>query len=274
MLDPPSIEEPPRRCFLAWVQFDGTNFCGYARQKEERTVADELDKAWLKWRGERISVRSSSRTDSGVHARRMPLWVQTGLKIPPRAVVHGWNSELPFDVAIQSAARVSEDFHIRHDAIGKRYVYRLWNARVRSPMRRKDHWLVTRPLDTDAMIRAAGDFVGTHDFSAFRASHCQALTARRHISKVDVQRDREFVSIVVEGNAFLHNMVRIIVGTLVEIGWGKIAPDSVPRIIASRQRDAAGQTAPALGLTLDDVFYGEHGARAGLQFKQSDGQTC
>lgn len=260
------------RRFLAWVQFDGGDFCGFARQGELRSVAHTLEQGWFQWRGERLVVKSSSRTDSGVHAARMPVALETDSKVPAKAVVHGWNAHLPDDLAIQSAHRVGEEFHVRHDAIGKRYVYRIWNGRTRSPQRRRDHWHITRPLDVPAMQAAAPAYIGSHDFSAFRSVHCQSMTTRRAIRRVDVSRDGELVQITVEGNAFLHNMVRIMVGTLVEIGWGKIEPHSLSGIIEGGQRRRAGQTAPALGLTLADVFYGPHGGREGLNFKKLDGQ--
>ena len=261
------------RRFLAWIQFDGSAFCGYARQGEQRSVCYTLEQAWWDWREERVKFRSSSRTDSGVHARRMPVLIQTEQRVPAKAVVFGLNMHLPADLAVIEAAPVDEAFHVRHDAIGKRYVYRIYNGRARQPLLRHHYWHVTRPLDEQAMATAATAFIGTHDFSAFRAAHCQAKTSRRAIRLVEVQRQGDVMLVTVEGNAFLHNMVRIMVGTLVEIGWGKIAAEDLPGIIASKDRLKAGQTAPAVGLTLDDVFYGVHGAKEGLNFKKLDGQV-
>lgn len=260
------------RRFLTWVQFDGGDFCGYQRQPDRRTVAGAFEQAWLRWRNEVIHAQSSSRTDSGVHARRMPISFKTTQKIPAQAVMHGMNHELAFDIAIQASEQVSPEFHVRHDAVGKRYVYRLWNAKVRSPLRRSNHWNVTRLLDVDLMNEAAPALLGSHDFDAFRSAHCQSATTRRAMRKVEVERDGDLITITVEGNAFLHNMVRVMVGTLVEIGWGKIEPDALSGIIAAGDRTLAGQTAPAVGLTLDDVFFGLHGAKEGLNFKKFDGQ--
>ncbi len=260
------------RRFLAWIQFEGSDFSGFVRQRDIRTVAGELEAAWKRWRDETIHVRSSSRTDSGVHAERMPVFIETKLNVTPKSVVHGWNHELPDDVAVMSAERVGDEFHVRHDATGKRYVYRIWNARTRSPLRRVNQWFVSRPIDVSRMQRAARDFVGSHDYAAFRSANCQSLSTRRSIRSVTVHGDGPEIEVVVEGNAFLMNMVRIMVGTLVEVGWGRKEVDAIPTILASRDRREAGQTAPARGLTLDEVFYGEHGAREGLNFKVLDGQ--
>jgi tRNA pseudouridine38-40 synthase len=269
-----STEAKQSRRFLTWVQFDGTSFCGYQRQPDRRTVAGDFEQAWKRWRGEVIHAQSSSRTDSGVHARRMPISFKTTQRVPSQAVMHGMNHELAFDMAIQSCEQVGHDFHVRHDAIGKRYVYRLWNGRVRSPLRRINHWQVSRTLDIDLMAEAAPALIGSHAFDAFRSVHCQSRTTRRAMRHVSAERDGDLVTITIEGNAFLHNMVRVMVGTLVEIGWGKIAPSDLPAIIASRQRVRAGQTAPAVGLTLDDVFFGPHGAKEGLNFKKLDHQVA
>lgn len=197
----------------------------------------------------------------------MPLLIVTAANIPPRAVRHGLNSELAPDLAIQAAERVDESFHVRHDCIGKRYVYRIWSSPLRAPLRRLDHWHVPRPLHVERMRAAGQAYVGSHDFAAFRSAHCQAKTTRRTISRVAVDVDGPAITVTIEGNAFLQNMVRIMVGTLVEIGWGRIGQDELPAVIASRDRLRAGQTAPACGLTLDDVFYGEFGGGEGLRYK-------
>jgi len=266
------MQTSSERRFLCWIEFQGTDFLGFARQGGKRTVASELDAAWFRWRGERIKVRSSSRTDAGVHARRMPIFIRTREKLPAKAVMHGLNAELPDDVALQHAERVDDDFHVRHDAIGKRYVYRIWNARLRSPLRRFDHWLIHRPIDVDAMVAAAPHFVGSHDFSAFRAAGCQSKSTRRAIREVSVRRDGPLIEVTVRGNAFLRHMVRIMVGTLGEVGGGRIDGADLPAIMASADRVQAGQTAPGCGLTLEDVYYGEFGGKEGLNFKRLDGQ--
>lgn len=260
-------DAPSKQRWLAWVSFDGTAFSGFQRQDGPRTVAGELEAGWQRWIGETIDARSSSRTDAGVHARRMPVLVETARSLPAKAIVLGWNHALPDDLAVQSAEPVGADFHVRHDAIGKRYIYRVWTARARAPRQRLDHWHVPVELDVARMQRAAEAFVGDHDFSAFRAASCTAKTTRRTMRAVRVRGDAPALEIVVEGNAFLQNMVRVMVGTLVAIGRGSLDEGAVARALASGRRDDAGPTAPALGLELDEVLYGPYGARQGLEHK-------
>lgn len=263
-----SSDGPNLRRWLVWVSFDGTAFSGFQRQDGQRTVAGELEAGWLRWVGETIEVRSSSRTDAGVHARRMPVVFTSERALPAKAVRLGWNHALPDDLAVQEAAEVDATFHVRHDAIGKRYIYRLWCERARAPRLRHDHWHVPAELDLAAMRAAAADFLGDHDFAAFRAASCTARSSRRTMRNVTVRGELPRLEIVVEGNAFLQNMVRIMVGTLVAVGRGNLPPESVRQALASGLRTDAGPTAPALGLELDDVLYGPHGARHGLDHKQ------
>lgn len=263
-----SVDSAPLRHVLLWVQFDGTDFCGFQRQAEDRTVAGTLEQAWQQMLGETIVARSSSRTDSGVHARRMPVLVRTRKDVPPRGLMLGLNSFLPADVAVHEAEEVAETFDVRGDAVGKRYVYRIWEGPARSPVWRRQSWHVRGPLDLSAMQAGARLLEGVHDFSTFRGAGCVAATTIRHMRTVSVvQTDPHVMEITVDGNAFLLNMVRIFAGTLVDIGRGRFLPEDVSGMIAAKERTRAGQTAPAHGLTLDDVFYGPHGARHGLDYK-------
>lgn len=267
-------ERRPRRILL-WVAFDGASFHGFQQQRDLRTVAGALEAAWLAFRGERVTVRSSSRTDAGVHGRRMPATFETHDPISVKGIRFGLDHQLGEDIAIVDAEEVPEAFHVRHDAIGKRYVYRVWSGRSRAPTRRRDHWHVPWQLDANAMADAAQHFVGEHDFAGFRTTACTAQSTLRSLSRVAVQTEagglavdgQRAIEIVVEGNAFLHNMVRIIAGTLVEVGKGKLAPEQLPAVIQSRDRAQAGPTAPGHGLTLEAVFYGPYGAKQGLAHK-------
>ena len=255
--------------FLLWLEVDGHALHGYQRQAGVRTVQEEVEIAWKSWQDEAVIARSSSRTDAGVHARRMPVAIRTQRPLPLKAIAPGMNAALADDIAVIEAEQLVEQFHIRHDAIGKRYVYRIWAHRLRSPKRRRDHWHVKyRELDVDAMRQAAAFMVGEHDFAGFRSAHCVSRSTRRTMSKVEVTDDQANVQITVEGNAFLQNMVRIMVGTLVEVGRGRIQPADLPAIIDSGDRVRAGPTAPAHGLTLDDVFFGPPGSRQGLDHKR------
>lgn len=251
---------------LLLVEFDGGGFHGFQRQDGPRTVQGAIEEGWHRWLGETIAACSSSRTDAGVHGRRMPvaLWTASA-ELPDKALVHGLNNVLGPDLAVVQARWPADDFHVRHDAFGKRYVYRLWADRVRSPHRRHNHWHIRRSnLDVAAMAEAARQMVGEHDFVGFRSVHCTASSTVRIMSRVEIRDRGPEINIVVEGNAFLHNMVRVMAGTLVDVGCGSIAASQVGEIIASRQRQRAGQTAPARGLTLEAVFYGPDGGRYGL----------
>ncbi len=260
--------QAPVRAVLLWVQFDGGEFCGFQKQLTDRTVAGTLEDAWHKMLGETVIARSSSRTDAGVHARRMPVLIRTEKTIAPRGLMLGLNSFLPSDLAVQEAQDVPADFDVRNDAVGKRYVYRLWVAESRAPLWRRYAWQVRGPLDTAAMQEAARHLQGVHDFSTFRGAACVAKSTVRHIRRVHVDASQlPLVQIEVDGNAFLLNMVRIFAGTLVDIGRGRLKPEEMPAILASHDRTRAGQTAPSHGLTLDEVFYGPPGARQGLDYK-------
>ena len=261
------LSEPARHVLL-WIQFDGGAFSGFQRQRAERTVAGTLEEAWQRMLGEKVAARSSSRTDAGVHAERMPVLIRTQRDVPTRGLVLGLNSFLPADLAVQAAADMPATFDVRHDAVGKRYVYRLWTAETRSPLWRDRAWHVRGPLDAAAMREAALHLEGVHDFSTFRGAACVARSTVRHIRRVAIHTAAApLLAIEIDGNAFLLNMVRIFAGTLVEVGRGRFAPSDVARMRDAHDRTRAGQTAPAHGLTLDDVFYGPAGARQGLDYK-------
>jgi len=257
------------RPLLLWVQFDGGGFCGFQRQGEGlRTVGGELEAAWQRKFDERVVMRSSSRTDAGVHARRMPVLVRTRLAMPPKGAQLGLNAYLGDDLKVTSAEDLPEGFDVRADAIGKRYIYRVQPGPVRLPLWRRNSWHCKGRLDLVAMRAAAERFVGAHDFAAFRSVQCTAATTLRTLHRVEVALAGEMVELTIEGNAFLHNMVRILAGTLVGAGRHRFRPADVDAMLSAGDRSLAGQTAPAHGLTLDDVFYGPYGAREGLRYKQ------
>lgn len=260
----------PSRQVLLWVEFEGTDFCGFQRQAPPlRTVAGEIEKAWLRMMGEAIVARSSSRTDSGVHARRMPVLVMTAVKVPPRNLKLGLNRHLPPDLAVQAVEDMPPEFHVRHDAVGKRYVYRILRSESLSPMWRRTAWHVRAPLDVEAMMRAAPLLAGVHDYASFRDIACVAKSTVRNLRRIQVEHfDERLLTVTVEGNAFLMHMVRILAGTLVDVGHHRLAPEDMPAILARRDRTRAGQTAPAHGLTLDEVMFGPAGERQGLDYKR------
>ncbi|WP_373044038.1 tRNA pseudouridine(38-40) synthase TruA [Vulgatibacter sp.] len=238
------------------VEYDGTDFVGWQVQPNGRSVQQVIEQALETMLKERTPVVGAGRTDAGVHAAAQVCSLRTERTVPLKAFVMGLNSLLPPDVAVRAAEEMPEGFHARHSAGGKRYVYRISNRPTRSPLLRRTHWEVYRPLDVGAMREAARHFLGEHDFAAFRAADCPAKTTRRVMRRFDVEERDGSIAITVEATAFLKQMVRNLVGTLVEVGMGKRAPDSIRLLLLEGDRTKAGPTAPPQGLTMDEVFYG------------------
>lgn len=213
---------------------------------------------------EPVRVRAAGRTDSGVHARGQLVSATFRTRVPPGKMVLAAGAHLPDDVAIVRADVVDDGFDARRDSIAKRYVYRLHNHAARDPLDGDQRWHVRGALDVAAMRVAASALVGEHDFEAFRAADCQAAHARRYLWRVDVDDQRPLVTIDVRGNAFCKNQVRIIAGTLVDVGRGRLPAAAVAAILAARDRRQAGVTAPAQGLTLEEVYLADDAARAGI----------
>jgi tRNA pseudouridine38-40 synthase len=241
--------------FRVIVEYDGTDFSGWQRQVEERTVQGTLEDALRAMIGESVFVRGAGRTDAGVHADGQVATFEIGVDIPPHGLLRGLNSELPPDVALVDVAEVPSDFDARFSARGKVYRYTVWSHFVRSPLRARRAWHVREPLDVEAIRTAAAALVGDHDFRAFRASDCDRRTTRRMVRGIDVDRQGAVLTIDVEATAFLKNMVRILVGTLIDIGRGRLEPDAVARMLATGDRTIGGMTAPPQGLTLLRVIY-------------------
>jgi tRNA pseudouridine38-40 synthase len=190
-----------------------------------------------------------------VHADGQVASFTLASRIPCHGFLRGLNSILPADVALVDVADAAPDFDARFSARGKVYRYTVWNHMVRSPRHARTAWHVRRTLDMTALRAAAAMLVGEHDFRAFRAADCERRTTRRLIRRVDVDRQGAVLTIDVEATAFLKNMVRIIVGTLVDVGRGKLPPEAVARMLETGDRAAGGMTAPAQGLTLLRVLY-------------------
>jgi tRNA pseudouridine38-40 synthase len=238
------------------VEYDGTDFAGWQRQIGQRTVQATLEDAIRDMTGETPFVRAAGRTDAGVHADGQVASFDLGVdSIPPHGLLRGLNSILPADVAIVDAAEAAPDFDARFSARGKVYRYTVWNHFVRSPRLARTAWHVREVVDTDAVRRAAALLVGEHDFRAFRASDCDRKTTNRIVRRLDVERQGPLLKFDIEATAFLKNMVRIVVGTLVDIGRGRIDEDAPARMLATGDRSAGGMTAPPGGLTLLRVIY-------------------
>jgi tRNA pseudouridine38-40 synthase len=240
------------------IEYDGTGYSGWQRQPNGMAVQQVIEEALGRLLGEKVDLRSSGRTDAGVHARGMAAAFQTAANLPLKAFVDGTNRFLPSDIAVLEAVEVPTGFKPIGDALAKHYRYTILLATVRSPLRRFQAWHLREVLDLEAMRAGAADFVGRHDFAAFRASNCAAKTTIRRIDSVNIisEGDRIFIDVV--GGGFLKNMVRVMVGTLVDIGRRRFEPSRIAWLLQNGDRKNAGATAPACGLCLIKVYYPEN----------------
>lgn len=237
------------------VEYDGTEFSGLQFQPEDRTVAGELERALCAIFAEPIKIGSAGRTDAGVHASGQVISFRSERAFPAERLALALNGNLPCDVSARAAGIARDGFSARFDARERRYTYRIVNRRQRSALERRFAHHVYLPIDIDLARRAARDAVGQHDFMAFCGVLPERGTTVRTVNAIDVERDADRLTIRISGLGFLHRMVRITVGTLIEIATGRRDPGDVGAIIASRDRRRAGYTAPACGLTLAGVRY-------------------
>jgi tRNA pseudouridine38-40 synthase len=238
------------------LEYDGTDFAGWQRQPRQRTVQGTVEEALEKILGASVLLRGAGRTDSGVHARGQVASFETAAAIPCEGLRRGLNGELPCDVAVLAVDEVDPTFDARRSARGKHYAYRVWNAPSRSPLVARISWHLYHPLDIEAMNLAATALLGEHDFSAFRASGCDRKNPVRTLRRAEWVAERPaLLALHLEGTAFLRNMARIIAGTLVEVGLHARPASDLSRILEGRDRNLAGRTAPARGLTLEHVAY-------------------
>jgi len=237
------------------IEYDGTAYVGWQIQTNGTAVQQVLEEALARVLGGAARLTSSGRTDAGVHARGMVAHFRTERELPMSAYREGLNCLLPADIAVRAAAEAPADFHARFDARGKWYRYTLHTAPVRSPLAARRAWHVPRPLDEGRMRQAAALMVGTHDFAAFRTSGCDAVTTVREMRSVELVCEGELLHIDVRGSGFLRNMVRIMVGTLVEIGWGKLTLENLAALLRGDPGLRPGRTAPPQGLCLMEVRY-------------------
>lgn len=237
------------------VSYDGTRYGGWQRQINATTVQEMLEKALKALTGEDITLHGSGRTDSGVHALGQVLNFKTESSIPTERFALALNSKLPEDIRALQAEEMPVDFHSRFSAKSKAYLYQIDRGVIASPFYRRYAWHVSKPLNVEAMNRAKGAFLGEHDFAAFMATGSCVHQTSRKIHRFELSEHHQILKIEVEGNGFLYNMVRIMVGTLVEIGHEKIGAEDLPMIIDSKNRKLAGMTAPAKGLFLKEVHY-------------------
>ena len=240
---------------LLSVEYDGTNYAGWQRQSNGLAVQQVLEKALSEACGEPVSATGSSRTDAGVHALAQQVHFDTASSIPPEKFPFVLNTVLPPDIRVQSGREVPADFHARFLSCGKTYTYRILNRRHGSALLRNVCWHVPVPLDLPAMRNALSALPGTHDFAAFQAAGGAAKTTVRTLDRADLERDGDLLRLTVSGNAFLYNMVRIIAGTMAEIGLRRLDPDAFRCALGTGNRLDLGMTAPPHGLELTEVRY-------------------
>ncbi|MFN7087147.1 MAG: tRNA pseudouridine(38-40) synthase TruA [Burkholderiales bacterium] len=238
------------------IEYDGSSFCGWQTQPAGCAVQDRLEQALARIAGERIATFCAGRTDAGVHALAQVVHFDTAALRPVSAWVRGANALLPPALAVTWAKTVAERFHARYSALDRCYRYVLLNHAVRPAADRGRVGWFHLPLDVDAMRRAAQLLVGEHDFSAFRSAECQAKSPVRELRRLSVERRGDYVIFELRANAFLHHMVRNIVGCLVYVGKGKYPPQWLGEVLAGRDRMRAAPTFSAAGLYLADVVYG------------------
>lgn len=237
------------------IAYDGTNYHGWQIQPGMITVEGVINQALSELMQENITVIGASRTDSGVHAKGNVAVFDTESKIPAEKICYALNRYLPWDIRVQSSIEVPEDFHPRKVKSKKTYEYNILNRNISLPTKRLYSYFVYYDLNADAMKQAAKFLIGRHDFKSFCSVKTQVLDTVRTIYNLDVEKDGYMIRIRITGDGFLYNMVRIIAGTLIEVGRGAIAPEDIVKILNGLDRELAGPTAPAHGLTLLGIEY-------------------
>lgn len=237
-------------------QYKGTNYNGFQTQPNGQTIQDELEIILKKiHKGQFVRIHMSGRTDAGVHALAQPVHFDTSLNIEPQGWVRSFNAQLPKDIRIIDAYYVADDFHVRYDVEAKTYAYRLSIAKILSPFETETVAHYPFGLNVERVRAAMPYFVGTHDFTSFCSKNSSVDNKVRTIHWFTLDQRGDELYFEINGDGFLYNMVRIIIGTLIQIGHGKYESDIVPTIIAAKDRDKAGHRAPACGLYLKEVFY-------------------
>lgn len=239
------------------VAYDGTNYNGWQVQPNGVTIEGQLNKALSELLKEEITVIGASRTDAGVHALCNIAVFDTETRIAPEKIAPALNARLPEDIRIQNSKQVPIDFHPRHCNTRKTYEYRIYMGKYENPIGRQYAHFVYVPLNVEKMQQAAEYLLGEHDFKSFCVAKAQVLTTVRTIYDVIVKKEGNYLIIRVCGSGFLFNMVRIIVGTLLEIGRGNMEPEQMQEILEAKDRQKAGPTAPARGLTLVEFEFVE-----------------
>ena len=239
------------------VAYDGTNYCGWQVQPNGITVQEVLNQALSDLFAKKIACIGASRTDAGVHALGNVAVFDTDARMPADRIAFALNTRLPADIRIQGSSEVPPDFHPRFTATVKTYEYRILNRTFADPTRRLNSYFWYGPLDVDAMRQAASYLVGMHDFKSFATAKPEVTDTVRTIYETSLEKEDDLIRFRITGNGFLYNMVRIITGTLLEVGKGDYPPEKVKEILAAKDRKMAGATARPEGLTLVQIRYPE-----------------
>lgn len=242
---------------LLCVAYDGTDYSGWQLQDNAPTIEGELNKALTDLHSESITVIGASRTDAGVHGLANMAVYDTNARMPGEKVSFALNTRLPQDIRVVWSKEVAADFHPRHMLTEKTYEYNIWNDEFMPPTKNRYYYHVNRKMNLEAMREAAPYLIGEHDFKSFCSVNTQAETTVRNLINVEVVDKCPEVIVRITGNGFLYNMVRIIAGTLIDVGLGRRSPESVKDILAALDRQKAGPTAPARGLILKEFRFVE-----------------
>ncbi len=237
------------------IEYDGKPYYGWQKQVNKTTIQGEIEKAIFKVTGEEVKVNSSGRTDTGVCAYAQVANFKIESDISIEKIPLALNAHLKKSIIIKDACEVDENFHSRYNCIGKKYMYVINNSQYGSAINREREFHVPQKLDIEAMKNAIKYFEGTHDFKAFKSSGTTNKDTVRTIYEANLEYKEEKIYITLRGNGFMYNMVRIISGTILDVGLGKIKAEEIPNIIKQKQRNKAGKTLPSQGLYLMEVYY-------------------
>lgn len=252
----PSPHSAPGRIIRLTLEYDGSGYHGWQRQRNALTIQEVVETCLARLVGREVRLHGSGRTDAGVHALGQVAHFRTDSALPLAAFREGLNRLLPRDIAILEAAEAPEGFHARYGAQAKTYEYRILNRRVRSPLHLRRGWQLWPALNLDRMRRATGFIQGEHDFAGFQTSGSEVKTTIRRVTAVSWEEwPGGWKVLSITANGFLRGMVRALVGSLVEVGWGKRDPEDMLRLLAAKDRRLAGPAAPAAGLYLVEVVY-------------------
>lgn len=238
------------------IAYEGTRYQGWQKQDtSDNTIQGKFETLLSRMCGEEITIQGSGRTDAGVHALGQIANFQTRCTMTTEEMLPYINQYLPEDIAVVEAQEVPERFHSRLNAKGKRYVYRVWNSGIPNVFWRRYAYSVPEKLDIQAMRMAAEYLLGEHDFKSFTSTKKGKKSTVRRIDRISIEKETDMITFTYEGNGFLYHMVRILTGTLLEVGRGKRSPHSMPELINAKNREAAGELVPGKGLVLEEVYY-------------------